>query len=63
MANLASLYEKDFLEWTIVTAQLLKQRNWAELDLDNLIQEILSMERSEKKSTLRQSKNLVDAPA
>ncbi|AFY77750.1 MAG: DUF29 domain-containing protein [Hydrococcus sp. C42_A2020_068] len=50
MANLASLYEKDFLEWTIVTAQLLEQRNWEELDLDNLIEEILSMGRSEKKA-------------
>jgi hypothetical protein len=43
------LYEQDFYLWLQQTAQLLKVRNFEEVDWDNLIEEIESMGRSEKR--------------
>ena len=45
-----SLYEEDFYLWIETTAKLLKEGKFSELDLDNLIEEIETMGRSEKKS-------------
>jgi hypothetical protein len=45
----ASLYERDFLLWTIDTATKLKTHDFAQLDLENLIEEIESLGRSQKK--------------
>lgn len=42
------LYDRDFLEWIELTADLLRSRKFSELDLVNLIEEIESMGRSEK---------------
>lgn len=50
------LYEKDFYLWLETTAKLLKEKRFLELDLENLIEEIETMGRSEKyslKSNLR----------
>nr|WP_245817371.1 DUF29 domain-containing protein [Hydrococcus rivularis] len=44
-----SLYDRDFLMWLETTAQLLRQKKFEQLDLDNLIEEIESMARSEKR--------------
>jgi hypothetical protein len=44
-----TLYEQDFYQWIETTAALLKQRNFQEVDWVNLIEEIESMGRSEKK--------------
>ncbi|MFN6561051.1 MAG: DUF29 domain-containing protein [Nostoc sp. ChiSLP01] len=44
------LYEQDFYLWIQTTAQLLKQKNFTQLDLENLIEEIETMGRSEKKA-------------
>lgn len=44
-----SLYECDFLLWTEETAHQLKVKDFERLDLANLIEEIESLGRSEKK--------------
>ena len=45
----ANLYEQDFYLWIETTAKQLKAGKFAEVDLDNLIEEIESMGRSEKR--------------
>lgn len=44
-----SLYESDFLLWTQDTIAKLKARDFAHVDFENLIEEIESLGRSEKK--------------
>lgn len=44
-----SLYDRDFHLWLEATADLLRQRKFDRLDLDNLIEEIEAMGRSEKR--------------
>ncbi|WP_445636521.1 DUF29 domain-containing protein [Nostoc sp. DSM 114161] len=46
----SDLYERDFYLWIQTTAELLKQKNFTQLDLENLIEEIETMGRSEKKA-------------
>ena len=46
--NQTQLYEKDFCLWIETTANLLKEGQFSELDIENLIEEIESMGRSEK---------------
>ncbi|VXD13634.1 conserved hypothetical protein [Planktothrix serta PCC 8927] len=51
-----SLYEQDFYEWLQTNISLLKERNFADIDLENILEELESMGRSEKnalKSNLR----------
>lgn len=43
------LYEQDFYLWIQTTAKLLKERSFDDVDWENLIEEIESMGRSEKK--------------
>ena len=45
-----TLYEKDFYLWTQITAKLLKQREFDAVDWDNLIEEIETLGRSEKRA-------------
>jgi len=45
----AQLYETDFYGWTQHQAETLRARNFAGMDLDNLIEEIESMGRSEQR--------------
>lgn len=45
-----SSYEADFYTWTMQQAQLLKSHQFDEIDLDNIIEEIESMGRSEKRA-------------
>ncbi|MBC6431084.1 DUF29 domain-containing protein [Nostoc sp. HG1] len=47
--NDKNLYEQDFYLWTQTIAQHLKQNNFNEIDIPNLIEEIESMGRSEKR--------------
>ena len=44
----AALYEQDFYLWTQATVQLLKNHQWEELDIQNLLEEVESMGRTEK---------------
>ncbi len=45
----ASLYETDFLLWTEETVAKLKARDFEHVDLENLIEEIESLGKSDKK--------------
>ncbi|MGC1246797.1 MAG: DUF29 domain-containing protein [Spirulinaceae cyanobacterium] len=49
MTTSQNLYNQDFYLWTEVTAQQLQERKLAEVDLVNLIEEVESMGRSEKR--------------
>ncbi len=44
-----NLYEQDFYQWTIQQANLLKAGALSQLDIENLIEEVESMGRSEKR--------------
>ena len=48
-----SLYEQDFYEWSLKTADLVRQGRFAEIDIDNLAEEIESMGRGVKRSLKR----------
>ncbi len=55
--NLKKLYEIDDHQWLLETINLLKQKNFHELDLDNLIEELEYLARKDKakvKSLLEQ---------
>jgi hypothetical protein len=45
----SDLYEIDFYAWTQEQARLLQERRWADLDLDNLVDEVTSVGSSEKR--------------
>ncbi|NJM78185.1 MAG: DUF29 domain-containing protein [Acaryochloridaceae cyanobacterium RU_4_10] len=47
MTYTTTLYNTDFYTWTAQTVQLLKERRFSELDLENLIEEIEDLGRSE----------------
>jgi hypothetical protein len=53
-----SLYERDFFAWTQEQARLLRERRFDELDLDNLIDEVESVGRSDKKEIFNRLKVL-----
>lgn len=44
-----SLYETDFYAWTQEQARLLRERRWTDLDLENLVDEVESVGRSDKR--------------
>ncbi|MEA5616247.1 DUF29 domain-containing protein [Cronbergia sp. UHCC 0137] len=48
-----SLYERDFLLWTTDTVTKLKAKRFEQLDLQNLIEEIESLGRNQKKELKR----------
>ena len=48
--KLNTLYERDYYQWLRQTATLLKKKEFTELDLGNLIEEIESLGKSEKRA-------------
>ncbi len=48
----SSLYDADFVRWTETTVALLKNRQFDSLDLDNLIEEIEGLGKSDRRATL-----------
>ena len=46
----ANLYNQDYYQWLIHTAKLLEQKEFTKLDLENLIEEIESLGKSEKRA-------------
>jgi Domain of unknown function DUF29 len=46
----ASLYERDFAAWLDLQVAALRERRFADLDLDNLIEEVESIRRAEARS-------------
>jgi hypothetical protein len=51
-----SLYNQDYYKWLTQTAKLLKEKEFTKLDLENLIEEIESLGKSEKRAI---SSNLI----
>ena len=47
---MTDLYDTDFVEWSDRTAQLLKERRWEEIDLENLIEEVNSLGKSDRRA-------------
>lgn len=45
----SKLYDRDYLAWIKKTTQQLRDRNFSELDIENLIEEIESLGRKEKR--------------
>lgn len=48
------LYEKDFYQWSLHQAKLLKRGEWTKLDLENLVEEIESLGKSERSALKNQ---------
>lgn len=44
-----TLYQQDFYQWTIEQASLLRAGALSQLDIENLIEEVESTRRSEKR--------------
>ena len=47
-SNLANLYEQDFQQWLVETANCLKARNFGAIDTDHLIEELNDLGNSSK---------------
>jgi hypothetical protein len=45
----AALYDQDFLEWTQQQAEYLRKGYWARLDVENLVEELEALGRSEQR--------------
>ena len=48
--SLQLLYEQDFYAWVEQTAELLISRNWEILDLENLIEEVVDLGKSQQRA-------------
>jgi hypothetical protein len=53
------LYETDFYVWTQQQARLLRERRWADLDLENLAEEVESVGRGDKREIRSRLKVLI----
>lgn len=47
---LPTLYEADFMQWTDRTVQLLRERRFSEIDIENIIEEIEDLGRRERQA-------------
>lgn len=47
---LQSLYDQDFYAWVEQTAELLKSGKWETLDLENLIEEVVDLGKSQQRA-------------
>ncbi|MFB2837069.1 DUF29 domain-containing protein [Floridanema evergladense] len=57
--DLKTLYETDDLEWLSATIELLKNRQFNALDVENLIEELEYLGRSEKSKVFSKLRNIV----
>jgi hypothetical protein len=48
-ASLTALYEQDFFRWIQVTAAALRSGNFSQLDIDNLVEEVESLGRRDRR--------------
>jgi len=60
ISDTSKLYDIDFYLWVQTTAQLLKERKLDMVDFDNLIEEIESMGKSEKKELKSRLTTLIE---
>ncbi|KJU82498.1 protein containing DUF29 [Candidatus Magnetobacterium bavaricum] len=54
-----SLYDVDFYQWVFYNADLLRQGRFAEIDLENIIEELESMARRDRRELLSRLKVLI----
>lgn len=50
MARNAARYDEDFFAWTMEQARLLRSGGFSQLDIENLVEELESMGRSDKRA-------------
>ena len=43
------LYDRDFSQWAEMTAQLLEEKRFDDIDLENLVEEVRALSRSDKR--------------
>jgi hypothetical protein len=55
----ASLYEQDFYRWLVENANLVRERRFAELDIENIAEELEALGRSEKRALLKRLAGLL----
>ena len=55
-----SVYDQDFYVWTEVQAELLRQRRFGDLDLDNLIQEVEGLGDTKKSAVLNNARVIIE---
>jgi hypothetical protein len=55
-----SVYERDFYVWTEVQSELLRQRRFDELDLDNLIEEVEGLGGIKKSAVLSNASVVIE---
>lgn len=48
--QMRSLYDQDFVGWTEQVALALRQGNWAGLDVENLIEEVEALGKSDRRA-------------
>jgi transposase len=49
MTNLATLYQTDYAAWAQRNAELLRERRFAELDIEHLLDELSDMSKSDRR--------------
>jgi Domain of unknown function DUF29 len=54
-----ALYDTDFYQWTVQQASMLRNEEYAELDIANLVEEIEAMGRSQKRELRTRSRVLL----
>jgi Domain of unknown function DUF29 len=54
------VYDQDFYVWTEVQAELLRQRRFEELDLDNLIEEVEGLGDTKKSAVLNDARVIIE---
>lgn len=59
---ISNLYETDFYAWTQEQASLLRQHQWSELDLLNLIEEIESLGKQQRQERRNRLSVLIGFP-
>ena len=55
-----NLYDEDFYVWTEAQAELLRQRQFEALDLDNLIEEVEGLGDAKKSAVLNNASNVIE---
>jgi hypothetical protein len=60
ISNTSNLYENDFYLWVQTTAKLLKEKKLDMVDFDNLIEELESMGKSDKKELKSRITTLIE---
>jgi hypothetical protein len=54
-----SLYDADFHDWILTTATLLRQRRFADIDIDHLVEELEDMGKRERRALKSHIRNVI----